>query len=117
MMKLLKQHFLFMADVTNLPPDSYTYMSRNASCSTSGLDHIVTSKLDIIKYIKISYGITLDDHIPINFVISIENCSRPVNESLPNVPVDKSFIKWDKVSERDLYMYQIKLDYFIRDNE
>ena len=49
-------------------------------CRHGLIIQVVTSKLDNIKYIEISYGIILDDHLPFNFVILMKSCSKPVYE-------------------------------------
>ena len=53
-------------------------MCRNASCSTCWLDHISTSNNSLINNINISYETTLEDHIPLNFVLTVPNHARPI---------------------------------------
>ena len=56
-----------ITDVNSLPVDSYTYVSSNAACSTSFLDHVVCSNPGIVVNHNIMYGSTVYDHIPISF--------------------------------------------------
>ena len=54
-----------MSDITNLPGDSYTYISSNAQSATSWLDHVALSNSDLAGNYKIMHGRTLYDHIPL----------------------------------------------------
>ena len=60
----IKSNPLKMSDITNLPGDSYTYISSNAQSSTSWLDHVALSNSELARNFKIMYGHTLHDHVP-----------------------------------------------------
>ena len=54
---------LVCADTDRLSSDSYTYINSNQCVSISWLDHIVTSKNNIVMNISIMYGYTVEDHL------------------------------------------------------
>ena len=108
-------HSLFISDVMNLPADSFTYMSSNSTCSTSWLDHIVTSKLDLVQDINILYGVKLDDHIPISFSLRVGTIDSPPIQPEIDLKNKGFYINWDKVMDDDISLYKLKLDYFISD--
>ena len=111
---LISTHSLHVTDVINLPADSYTYMSSNSTCSTSWLDHVVTSRLDLVRNIDILYGVTLDDHVPVSFSINVGSFEPPAID--PEINATKYFhINWDKKSDDEISFYKLKLDYFISD--
>ena len=105
---------LKVIDVDILPADTFTYVSRNTVCSTSWLDHIVTSNSDIIGEIEIKYGVTFEDHIPISCILKIPDI--PVirdNVSPKNENTMKNSIKWDKVTNENCKQYSEFLDYLV----
>jgi len=109
--KLADNLSLCVRDVENLPPDSYTYVSRNTVCSTSWLDHILTSANCQPFNIVISYGFTFDDHIPISFELESK---VSLDYYLPSSDTEgnKNFlgINWDKVSFNNIRDYSVLLD-------
>ena len=99
---------LSIFDVENLPVDSYTYVSQNEACSSSWIDHICTSNINLIGNPMIMYGQTFYDHIPISidlFVPFPVSLARD-NFILPSV----SKINWDDLNDYDIYLYSSVLD-------
>ena len=60
-----------MCDILELSCESFTYISSNISCSTSWLDHILSSNGNLIQNIDILYGTTFYDHVPMMFEIVV----------------------------------------------
>ena len=107
---------LACTDIDRLPSDSYTYINRNHSCSTSWLDHIVTSKNNIVMNISIMYGYTVEDHIPIKFELMhpLQETyfdSEPINLDGNNI----KHYQWDKASESEIAQYAVNLDSLYKD--
>ena len=76
----IKSNSLNMSDITNLPGDSYTYISSNAQSSTSWLDHVALSNSELARNFKIMYGHTLYDHIPLYLEVVL-----PAVVEFPNI--------------------------------
>ena len=102
---------LVCADIDRLPSDSYTYINSNQCVSTSWLDHIVTSKNNLVMNIAIMYGYTVEDHIPMKFELM-----QPIHETYFDndfINLESSNIKhyrWNKASESDIRQYSSNLD-------
>ena len=47
------------------------YISPTATCATSWLDHVITSRADLTSNHKILYGLTFYDHVPIFFNLTV----------------------------------------------
>lgn len=97
----------------NLPIDSYTYLSP-AHGSTSWLDHVLSSP-DLITNVKILYGETISDHVPLLF-----NCTIPIeinnlNSYNENIEIN-DFVIWEKLTKNEIFTYQnliqLKLNLF-----
>ena len=102
-------HSLVSPDINLMPVDSFTYVSRSSECATSWLDHILCSDGNLVQNIKILYGFTFEDHIPLYFEFYAEYSPSPSSESsLPHV--EANFVAWDKVSELDIEMYSEYLE-------
>ena len=99
----MQLHSLFMPDIHQLPQSSYTYISSNEQCSTSWIDHIISSKNDFTSNHKIFYGSAVYDHIPIYFEAMLPATIQYSDEIPPNPKIS---VAWDKISfaERKTYM-------------
>lgn len=103
-------HNLHFID-SNLPRDSFTYMSAGQNLSTSWLDHAVTSNFSTVNHFKILYGLSLFDHIPIEFEIFLHDGQiGAVNkDSIRNGNIINEFVLWNKITNQDILIYQNKL--------
>jgi hypothetical protein len=90
-----------------LPINSYTYIG--SYDTTSWIDHIIVSQPDMVRNIEIQYGITVSDHIPLNFELIIEDNPFGNKDQLPNKSTEK-IICWNKLSEWDKQMYGQKIN-------
>ena len=99
-----------IVDVVELPPCSHTYVSPNESCTTSWLDHVVSSNINKTINVKILYGETFYDHLPIQFECPF-HLSLPVGPLIGSVFTrSDSYIPWDKLSEDAIHVYKETLD-------
>ncbi len=106
---------LKIVDHIELPYDSFTYISP-AHSSTSWLDHILSSDAGAINQLHILYGVSLFDHIPIEFNFRIAGEAIRINEKALNInPSD--FILWNKLSHLDREAYQNEIDHNTNDYE
>ena len=114
--QLCSSHDVTIYDVINLPADSFTYVSSNNSCSSSWLDHILTSNCSIIQNCLIRYDITFVDHMPIQFEIIIPH-SQISDENLfeYQTNAEKIFVNWENVSWNEKNLYASYLDYLVHD--
>ena len=96
---------LRIIDVERLPADSYTYISRNSACSTSWLDHVVSSDNNIIGGINIMYGFSVEDHVPIYFDL-LGDFDDHISHVSHSINGKDSFVAWDKVTPFDKYNYE-----------
>ena len=114
MAKLAKQFSLNFCDISNLSPDTYTYISENSSCSTSWIDHILSSDEDMLSEIEVLYGDTFSDHIPIKFKLRMPaNCQvSPVR--LPPKSQDP-LVAWSKATNVNINNYSFVLDTLVGD--
>ena len=107
--KFCDEKSLIVADIVNLPLNSYTYVSSNDICSSSWLDHVVSSNSSLTTNHKILYGTTVFDHIPLFF-----NINLPINIKYHNQPIStpsvNCIINWDKVTVNDKQIYADVLD-------
>ena len=103
----MERHSLVMVDLNRLPNDSFTYVSSNAACSTSWLDHIICSSQELINNITIMYHTTFYDHIPLLFDVIVPIVEVNLQEEIfPEL----SYILWDKLQDRELFNFQNNLD-------
>ena len=100
---------LHAVDILRLPSDSHTYVSRNEACSTSWLDHVVTSNSDVVDDIDILYGVSFEDHIPVKFSLRlpIEDLSPCTESGSEYKSSDEQipFIMWKDICEDDIIVY------------
>jgi len=89
---------LHVRDVQFMSPDSYTFISRNSVSSTSWIDHVVTSYNCNPYNFEIIYGFTVDDHIPLTFLVEIEG--NLFDDSVPYVDalLSTDGVCWDKLN-------------------
>ena len=106
--KFCEDNSFLTVDIDFLPSESYTYVSSNDACSSSWLDHICCSNLDMVRNPLIMYGQTVYDHIPISFDLGVPIAVRWVEERL-FLPV-VSNIKWDALTAADKQIYSYTLD-------
>ena len=106
----VETHSFFMSDIINLPTTSYSYISSNTTCSTSWLDHVITSKADLTVNHKILYGCTFYDHVPIYFDVKFPYNIEYVESDSYSGTLMQSFVSWDKVTEEDIIIYNSCLD-------
>ena len=92
---------LKISSLDNLPADSFTFISRNQTCGTSWLDHIISSNSNMIKNPSILYNFTFEDHIPIKFTFNIPDVDLN-NELFEIYPFNSvnSNILWNKHPSR-----------------
>ena len=104
---------LFASDIDSLPENSYSYISSNATCSTSWLDHVLSSNLPITANHKILYGFTVYDHIPIYFdlILPVQLCLQFFYYKPPSLINNN--VNWDKVTVFDRQNYCKIFDSFI----
>ena len=100
---------LHINDISMLPSDSYTYISSNYACSTSWLDHILSSSRDLVSNPKILYGTTVYDHIPVSFNLKVPHF-RQMNFDVPVVDEDRLKINWEKINDEHISDYAFTLD-------
>jgi hypothetical protein len=109
---LIQTYHLHAVDL-DLSQDNFTYISAGQNCATSWLDHIVASKKSNVKNVDIMYGLTLFDHIPVQFNIILSNLE--VGPILNNpIKQNSTFILWDKASENDIAHYKLTLDSLVK---
>ena len=103
---------LKIADVEFLPLNSFTYVSSNDHASTSWLDHVMTSNIEILQDIKIYYELSFYDHIPMSFkynIKNIEHIEHTVNDQ------EYEFVLWNKVTEEEIETYQDNINFLCDD--
>ena len=100
----------FVPDIFSLPINSYTYISPNNICSTSWLDHVITSRLGLTSNHSIFYGFTFYDHIPISFDLDLPFHFEVSNGESSFSGVQQNFILWDKVSSEEKNLFSVVLD-------
>ena len=91
--------------IDRLPSDSYTYMSRNQICSTNWLwlDHVITSKNDIVTNVYNLYGYTIEDHIPVKFELMPPPQETYFENALTDPEIIEITYQWNKVSESESF--------------
>ena len=95
--KFIDFYSLILSDINSLPSSSYSYISSNSICSTSWLDHVITSKSQLVKSHQILYGYTFYDHIPIFCEIPIP-CTPNFDLFRGPPTCDQMSVMWDKVT-------------------
>ena len=101
-------YHLTIADVELLPNDSFSYISSGNCTATSWLDHVITSDPSIVTNIKILYGLSFSDHIPISFSLILPaTFNFTINTS--NCDIFPDFVPWHKLQDDDIVVYQRKL--------
>ena len=107
-------HSLEMCDILELSCESFTYISSNLSCSTSWLDHILSSNGNLIQNIDILYGTTFYDHVPMIFEIIIpDTLVHEPSTCLGDVFDEEMLVNWSILTENDIVNYADSLEYFI----
>ena len=99
-----------------MPNDTFTYVSSNNICSTSWLDHVISSDFDIISNIHVLYGDSFSDHIPLKFDFKLPS---EVIESRKS-QIDHNFqrphiVAWSQVTDDDILEYSEALDFLTQD--
>ena len=109
----VNDHELTIADLV-LNNDNFTYIGSNQSCATSWIDHIIASNSSSVSNIQIDYDLSIYDHIPIsfNFKLPVQIPFLPSNKDLELID---EFIRWDKITEEELLLYQNKLTEFLEE--
>ena len=109
--KFANENFIQISDISNLPADSYTYISNNNDASTSWLDHVAVSSPGLVFNVEILYGCTFYDHVPLFFNVHIPQLVSFSNVNMNNQNMhDIHLIDWDKVSSEDKEIYSDILD-------
>ena len=108
--RVVNNYDMSIVDIERLSPDSFTYISRRNCCSTSWLDHVISSNQGSISNVEVLYGLSVEDHIPVYFSYSVPDIVQ--NEIATN---DESppFVLWNKLTELDKECYSTKLDFFL----
>ena len=102
-----------IADYNVLPTESFSYLSP-AHSTTSWLDHVLTSDSNLVSDIKILYGDTIFDHIPISFSLILPNYKEKVIFPKKETNIDKNeFILWNKMTELEIASYNEKIKGFL----
>ena len=95
-----------MCDINRMP--SSAYISSNHICSTSWLDHILSSDGTLVQNIQIMYGSLFYDHIPVKLELLLPvdniNIATPTYDSGSS---EKNCIVWNTVANMDISDYQI----------
>ena len=112
--QFVADNFLKIADVDYLPTDSYTYVSQNATCATSWVDHVLCRTTNPICSHEILYGSTFADHIPIIFEIQTPQIINFEHEQYPSPAYNAHKIDWEKVSDTGKHEYSHNLDELCR---
>ena len=113
---LSSNHGISIYDVVKLPANSFTYISRNNTCSTSWLDHLLTSNDELISNFPIGYDITFVDHLPILFELATPR-TQIFDENLDDLKSnsERLIVQWDRVSWDQKELYASYLDYLVTD--
>ena len=90
-------HPLSFCDVIRRHPSFFTFISENSSATSSWLDHFLYSNPQLVSQIKILYGDTLHDHIPICCEISSPCITSETN--LHDQHSEKYHIKLENISD------------------
>lgn len=108
-------NFNFFVSDRFLPNDSFTYISSNENCSTSWIDHIISSHDSLVNDISIEYRHSFYDHIPMYFSLSL-----PGYLNVPPIPLKdnllKEFISWNKLPEGAIQGYERTLSVFLQNH-
>ena len=105
----------YMTDILCMPPSSYTYISRNQVCSTSWLDHVLSSRSELLSNFNILYGTTFEDHVPIMFELLLPHFDyEPECISVSSHFDNSFFILWDKATDNDICKYSETLDSLVK---
>ena len=86
-----------------LPASSFSYTRQNISATTSWLDHIVCSNPQLVSQMRILYGDTLQDHIPIN--CEITDLSINSGTISQDQHPDKLYIKFNNITTDQITLY------------
>ena len=105
----VNSHSYFVPDIASLPNTSYTYISSNSTCSTSWLDHVVTSRVDLTSNHNILYGCTFYDHIPFAFELNVPFQVKFARKQAFSVE-PQNIVLWDRVSQAEKNNYSSTLD-------
>ena len=100
--RVVNNYDMSIVDIERLSPDSFTYISRRNCCSTSWLDHVISSNQGSISNVEVLYGLSVEDHIPVYFSYSVPDIVQ--NEIATN---DESppFVLWNKLTELEKECY------------
>ena len=107
---MANRYILLFCDVDALPASTYTYISQNQYGTCSWLDHILSSKKEVVSPVKILYGETFYDHIPIFCELVFTNYT--FTESVKEITEVKFNIVWDEISNYQLEAYGYIVDNF-----
>ena len=102
---------LEILDISNLPNDSFTYISNNDRCSTSFIDHVLGTDESIVSDFSVLYGSTFSDHIPLSFTLRlplVDFLSRTATNYIDKDP--GHLVAWSKVSKEDVEQYEFTID-------
>jgi len=108
--KLTRDSSLCIRDIESLPADSYSYVSRNNTCSTSWLDHVITSSNCVPRNIEICYGLSVEDHIPLTFFIDLCLSDDIARITVDRVTDSSSNVMWHRVTAHQANDYCHILD-------
>ena len=102
---MANRHSLLCCDEEALPAFIYTYISQNQSGICSWLDHILSSKKEFVCEVKILYGETFYEHIPIYCELDFPNYA--FTESVNEITEVKFNIVWDEFSNDQLEKHMV----------
>ena len=88
-----------------LPTNSFTFLS-GAHDTTSWIDHILTSRTDLISSVEIRYADNIFDHFPLSFSLSFSCNNAVTGEPMSNNFDVETFVDWKKFKFDKIIKYQ-----------
>ena len=97
-------------DIKQLPSFSYTYVTQNSTASTSEIEQILCSNLNIMSHYEFLDGELWKDHLPIYCELNI-NYPVEFNFDEPTETDNlKAGIFWDQVTDEQIYLNRNSLE-------
>ena len=107
--QFVDDHNFTVADLI-LPINSYTYISTHDT--TSWIDHVITSRSNLVNNINIKYGVTISDHIPLAFTIEFNTLLD--NASSFQYKNNIMSINWKKLNYNEEKRYSENIDNLLK---
>ena len=90
-----------------LPSDTFTYLSPGHN-STSWLDHVISTRCDLISNINVCHEKTCYDHFPLTMNLNLNSDIEYKTEHGPFIDIE-SFIDWPRMTQSDELEYQFNI--------